>query len=73
MAADPHKLMIGRQATKDSKIVDLDMTGQGRTVGHHNMVADNAVMGNVGVGHEQVVAANHGLPVSGFGAAMHGH
>ncbi len=64
--------MIGRQSAQNGIIAHLDMTGEGGAVGHDDMIADDTVMGNMGICHEQIVAADNGLPGAVAGAAMHG-
>ena len=50
----------------------LFRSGEGDAVGHDDVIADVHVVGDVGVGHEQVVAADDGEQSSALGAAMDG-
>ncbi len=64
--------MYRHQAAQDDVVLNGDMTGQGCNIGHDDAVADAAVVGHVGIGHEQVVVADDRLGVSGDGAAVNG-
>ena len=64
------ELVHRHQAAQDDVILDRDMPGQGCHVGHDHVVADAAVMRHVGVGHEKVVAADHGFAVAGDRASV---
>ena len=48
------------------------MAGQGRLAAHHQMIADDAVVGDVAVGEDHVVVAEHG-EIAVLGREMHGH
>ena len=60
---EPTHLEIGAGNTfREFSTVHHDMTGEGPVVGKNHMVADRAVMGNVGVGEEVAVASDTGNP-----------
>src|SRR5690606_5940006 len=48
------------------------MAGQGGGVGHDDTVADLAVVGDMAIGHEQVVVADAGHAAALLGSAVHG-
>ncbi|BBG29519.1 predicted integral membrane protein [Zymobacter palmae] len=58
MRTNVTELMHGGQPTQDSMITNGDMPAQRGLVGHDAVIANNAVVCYVRVGHEQVVAAD---------------
>ena len=66
------ELVHGGQAADDGPVVHKAMSGQGGVVGHHHSVAHHAVVGNVDVGHKQIVVADAGYAAAPFGAAVQG-
>src|SRR6516225_1372438 len=76
----PHHLAIGDDVPLDTRhpadhriILNDDMTRERRVVRHDNVVADLAVMGDVGADHEQAVIADPGDHSSACGARVHRH
>src|SRR5437588_4947000 len=72
VSADAHEVVHRAQRAHCGPILDDDMATQGRRVGHDYMISDYAVVSDVGVGHDQVVAADAGEPSAFGGAAIDG-
>src|SRR5215203_1154368 len=72
VAPHPAELVHGGEGADGGVIVDLDVAGVGRVVGEDDAVAHLAVMGDVGIGHEQAVAAHAGDAAPLGGAAVDG-
>src|ERR1035437_7094878 len=72
VAADAAKLMDAGEGADVGPIADGDVAGEGDAVGHDDAIADARVVGDVDVGHEQVVAANGGDQSPALGSAMDG-
>ena len=49
---------------EDGVVVDADVPGERGAVGHDHVVADRAVVRDVGVGHEEAVAADARQPAA---------
>lgn len=64
--------MHSGQTAHDDFVAHGDVPGQGRGVGQDVVVADHAVVGDVRVGHHQVVRADAGHSAAALGAAMDG-
>ena len=47
-----YKLMNQRIARENRPVADIDMTGDTGIVDQNSMVADNAVMAHMGIGHK---------------------
>src|ERR1700691_814048 len=73
MAADAHELVHRAQAAEHGVILDADMAGQGRVVGHDDVIADDAVMRHMRADHEQTPVAHLGHHAAAAGAGVHGH
>ncbi len=73
VGADPAVLVHQGVAGQDRPVVHVDMPRQRRVVHQDAMVADHAVMADVGIGHDQVVVANGGFRAVLDGSAMDGH
>src|SRR5574344_1516808 len=58
ITTDFSKLMNCCQATDNSSIFYNNMSGQGCTVGHNDIVAYYAIMSYVSIGHHQHIVAN---------------
>src|SRR5579871_1731105 len=71
--ADPDELMDGAQTAENGVIAEHDMAGQRRVVGHDDMIADPAVMGDMGADHKQAIAADPGDHAAAIGARVHRH
>jgi hypothetical protein len=63
--------MDGRHPTEHGKIVNDNMASQIDIVGQNAVVADNAVVSHVHVGHQQAVVTDSGLKV-GCGTPVEG-
>src|ERR1019366_6951941 len=72
VAADAAELMDADERAYVGPIADGDVTGERDAVGHDHVVADAYVVGDVGVSHQQVVAADRGDQSPALGAAMNG-
>ena len=70
---DPDELMDRRQPADDCPFLDRDVPPQGGVVDHDDVIADLAVMGDMGADHEQTVVADAGHHAAPFGARVHGH
>ena len=57
MRADLHELVDGGKSPDDHPLADLDMPAQGGAVGEDGLVADDAVVGDMCVRHQQDVIA----------------
>src|SRR5579862_1333208 len=58
MRSDPYVLMHWAKRTNHRPFFHRDMSGQRSGVYQHGVVANLAIMANVGVGHDQDVAAD---------------
>ena len=59
MSANTAKLMDSAEAADDGIVFHNDMPGEGAIVGENDVVSDQAIMSNVGVGEKVVVTADH--------------
>ncbi len=59
-STNPHKLMDPGVPAEESSVLNGDMTAQQSAVGQCAVVADDAVVGGVGIGHEVVAIADGG-------------
>ena len=59
-------------ATQNRTIAHMYMTGDGRIVGHDDVVTNHAVVGDMDIRHQQIVAANTGDALVLHGSAMQG-
>ena len=58
MSPNPAKLMDSAEGPDGRIILNLDVTRQRRTIGHDDVIAQSAVVSDVNVCHQQIVAAN---------------
>jgi len=56
--ADPAELMNGCETTEPYIVANFDMPGEGNIIGHHDIVADRAIMSNVGPDHDVAIFSN---------------
>src|ERR1043165_2485104 len=70
--SDAHKLMHGSVAGEKDVILQDAMASYQGTIRQDAAIADDAIVSNVAVGHEEVVIADHGFHRIG-GAAMDRH
>ena len=61
MTADERELVHEGATTDNGPISYLDLSGQLCRVGHDDMVAHNAVVCHMAIGHDQAVVAHNGL------------
>lgn len=66
--ANATELVDGAQPAEDDMIFHGDMSGKGPIVGEDHMISDDAIVGNVDVAQEMVVAADEGLLIGCSGA-----
>ena len=71
-AADCRKLMNGHGPRNRSVIVDVDMSAQQRTVGDNHMIADIAVVSDMGAGHQETVVTDGSDSAILFGTSIDG-
>lgn len=71
-APEADMLMHRREPAHDDEILNHAMPREGGVVGHDHPVADDAVMGDMGGHHEEVVVAHHRAPAAALGAGAHG-
>ena len=69
MASDFDELMNADHTTQDRKIFNLDMSGQIDRIGHDDIVSEQAIVGDVAVGHQEAIASDDCFPVR-LGAAV---
>src|SRR6266404_8456961 len=60
MRADAHEMVHRTQRADAGPVFDGDMSTERGGVGHDNVAADLAIVSDVSVGHNQVVAPNLG-------------
>ena len=58
-SADPGELMHPDETSQVGPVLHHDMAAQGGGVGHDHMIADPAIMGDMGIGHQHVVVTDH--------------
>ncbi len=66
-------MVYGTERANHSPFFDDDMAAQSCSIGEDDVVADYAVMGNVGVGHDQSMAADARQASALGGAAIDGN
>src|SRR5580692_2225859 len=71
--ADLGELVHGRESPHDHPVAELDVAAQGGAIRKHDLIAEPAVVRHVRIGHQQVVVADDGDAVAGYGAAIHGY
>jgi hypothetical protein len=71
MFSDAAKLMNQRSAAQNGVIVHFHFPGQLRSVSQDDMVFQNAVVGSMGIGHQQTIVSDDGFPL-GSRTAIHG-
>ena len=69
---DADKVMDRAQRSHHRPLSDRDVAAQGRGIGQDDVVADDAIVRDMGVGHDQRVAANAGQSAALDGAAVDG-
>src|SRR5690606_22264423 len=70
VCADAQELVYTGITAEDGPVIYLYVAGQTGVVGKHSVVANDAVVCNVHIGHKQVVAANTGISTTGAGTAV---
>src|SRR5690606_19568837 len=71
--ADPHKLVNRRKPAQNGMITDDDVAADRCVVRHDDVVADFAIMSDVGARHEQAIVAHGRLHPASDGARLHRH
>ena len=69
---DPAKLVHHGVTTENSAIVHHHMPGQGGVIGQNAVITNHAVVGDVYVGHQEIVIADGGEPLILHGTTMDG-
>src|SRR4030067_3290076 len=72
MGTNPAELMDRSQATDDRMIFDEDMSSQGCPIRHDDLVPNLAVMGDMGVSHDEILISKNRLPAPFYRASMEG-
>jgi hypothetical protein len=73
MGTNPAELMNRRTTADDGKIGNMAMAGQHHIVGKNNIIAHNAVMGDMGIGQEGTTVPYFGDHTAALGARIHGY
>ena len=73
VAADRRKVVHGHRAAQRGVVVDVHMPAQQRAVGHDDVVAQLAVVGDVAAGHQEILVAEPRDAVFFFAAAIDRH
>ena len=68
MATDAAELVHAAERGHIDPVLDNDVAGQPHAVAQDDVVADLAIVRHVGVGHQQVVAADRGHQAAAGGA-----
>ena len=61
MFADAHPLMHGGMTSYHGPVAHLDLAGQRHAVGKDAVAAHHVIVGDMHIGHQQIVAADHRL------------
>ena len=72
MRANSNEVVYGTERANYSPFFDDDMAAQSCGIGKDDVAPDYAIMRNVGVGHDQGMAANARQPSALGGAAIDG-
>ena len=73
MSADAGELVGRRPAAQDREVANLAMTGDHHVVGEDDVVADAAVVRDMGVGEQDATRADDRAPAAAGGAGVHRH
>ena len=73
MGANSTELVNRREASDDRVILNHDMASQRRRIGEDDLVSNLTIMGHMGIGHEEVSMANHGLSATRCCSSIQGH
>lgn len=66
------KLMHQGETAQYGMIMQLDVAGQRSAIRHNDMIANGTIVGDMGIGHKQVVIAYLGNALVLLGAAVQG-
>src|SRR5262249_42090053 len=69
--ADTHELMHGRQSAEDGEIADRHVARKRCIVGHDDVVADPAIVCDMGAHHEETAVADPRQHAAAGGAGIH--
>lgn len=72
VGAHPAELVHFRESTQDGVSSDLHMAAQGRGIGHNDMVLQQTIVGDMNIGHQQIVIADPCHTLVLHGSAMQG-
>jgi hypothetical protein len=70
VGADPRPLLHCGKAAEDRVLADLDMAAKRDGVDEHDVIAEHAVMGDMGADHEKAVRADRRLLLAARRAAV---
>ena len=73
MHADPAKLMYAGKGPNRRMISDRHMARERRRIGQNNVIAEQAVMTDMNICHQEIVIADPRLPAASFSASMNIH
>ena len=65
MLGDTYELVDQRATTKDRVVIDLYLACYLSSVAEDHVIAEDTVVGDVGVGHQQAVAPDDGTATGG--------
>src|SRR5271165_4793314 len=72
MRSDAHKLMHRTERTDHGPFLYCDMAGERSGIDEHHMIADEAVVPDMRIGHDENVAADAGDTATFRGTAVDG-
>jgi len=72
MGSDAHELMHSAQSTNRSRVLDMNVPTQIGTVGEHDIVFQDTIMGDMCVRHKDALITYAGYTLSGGGSAADG-
>ena len=73
LASDTAELVYAGISADIRAIIDDHVAGQGRGVGHDYVIAEQAIMGDVRLGHQETIVASFRYSAAAGGAAMNSH
>jgi hypothetical protein len=68
-----NKLVNGHQSSNDGEIFHFDMPGEGSGIGQNDLVSHPAIMGDMGIRHDEIALAQNGLTPSFHGPPIDGY
>src|SRR3984957_4094313 len=71
--SDPHELMDCREPAEQRMVLDDDMAGEGRVIGHDHIISDLAVVRDMRPDHQQAIVADARNHAAAGGAGIDRH